>query len=325
MMNNNSKNITMLQAYDNFIEHGKTYWAPRTLTYYERNVLYFLRYLESECHHPAAEIRISDLPMDVLTKYVVWLRSKDKYSDHPLEQKMNVSGRIKSNTVNTYMRAVKSFFNYLFQNRYTDIRFIDGLKLPKSDDDQIIPLLCSEVARIDQSLDPEIPNDLRNLCIIHLMLDAGLRCSEVAKLTPGDLIFASGTIVINRSKGDKSRVVIMCPSLAAMLQEYITVFRPSGTLFSKSRENKPINDAVFKSLFLRLRRNTGIDRLHPHLLRHTFATSYIMGGGNLESLRILMGHYDYSVTRRYLHLAAQYQITGADIYQLDPVFFKRAY
>jgi len=61
------------------------------------------------------------------------------------------------------------------------------------------------------------------------------------------------------------------------------------------------------------------------LLSHTFVTSYIMGGGNLETLRILMGHSDYSVTRMYLHLAAQYQIMDTDIYRLDPVFFKKTY
>ncbi|WP_081820350.1 tyrosine-type recombinase/integrase [Robinsoniella sp. KNHs210] len=65
--------------------------------------------------------------------------------------------------------------------------------------------------------------------------------------------------------------------------------------------------------------------MHPHLLRHTFATSYIIGGGNLEMLRLLLGHYDYNVTRNYLHLAYQYMILNADIYKLDSVFFKTTY
>lgn len=59
-------------------------------------------------------------------------------------------------------------------------------------------------------------------------------------------------------------------------------------------------------MLIRIRRNTGLDRVYPHLLRHTFSTSYIMGGGSLESLRILLGHYDYSITRIYLHLANQF-------------------
>lgn len=316
--------MTISDAYESFIKHGSTHWAPRTKFYYERNVGYFLNYLKDRYPNQKS-VELAELPETILTEYVIWLRSKQRYAGHPLRDRMNVNGAIKCNTVNTYMRATKAFFNYVYQAHYTRVRFTEGLKLPRSDDDQIVPLLASEVVAIDDVFDRTVPNDLRNLCIIHLMLDAGLRSSEVIGLRPGDVIFGSHTLVINRSKGNKSRVVIMCPSLQAMLWEYFDFFHPSGTVFTKTTENKAINESVMRALFLRIIRNTGIDRLHPHLLRHTFATSYIMGGGNLETLRILMGHFDYSVTRKYLHLAAQNQILGADIYQLDPVFFKSVY
>lgn len=318
--------MTITAAYDKFIHTGSSHWAPRTKIYYERNICYFMDYIESVLHFSCKNMLLEQLPADILIQYAVWLRSKARYSGHPLKGYMNVGGTIKSNTVNTYMRAVKAFFNYLYKSGFVKIRYAEGLKLPRPDDDQIVPLMMSEVVAIDRSFDREVLNDLRNLCIIHLMLDAGLRSCEVIQLQTADLIFASSTIVINRSKGDKSRVVIMCPYLASLLRDYMNRIHPcSGILFRKSTENKPINEAVMKALFRRLRNNTGIERLHPHLLRHTFATSYIMGGGNLETLRILLGHFDYSVTRKYLHLAAQNQILGTDIYHLDPVFFKTGY
>ena len=317
--------ITLKYAYDRFLSDGSSHWAPRTKVYYERNVTYFLDYMQNVLHLPCDSSLIEQLPGDILVRYAVWLRSKSRYSGHPLQNYMNVGGTIKSNTVNTYMRAVKAFFNYLYKVRLVNVRYAENVKLPRPDDDQIVPLMMSEAVAIDRCLDRDVLGDLRNLCIIHLMLDAGLRSCEVIQLQARDVIFASSTIVINRSKGDKSRVVIMCPYLATLLQEYMDSAHPSGVLFTKLTENKPINESVMKSLFVRLRRNTGIDRLHPHLLRHTFATSYIMGGGNLETLRILLGHFDYSVTRKYLHLAAQNQILGTDIYRLDPVFFKTSY
>ncbi len=317
--------MTVKHAFDEFMKNGNTYWSSRTMNYYDQNIKYFFRYLESSFDQPVDQIQLEDLPQDVLVGYVVWLRNKNRYSDHPLNDSMKVQGTIKSNTVRTYLRAVKRFFNYLYDAGFLRCRYTEGLKVPKPDDDQIIPLLQSEVESIDQVFDPEVPNDLRNLCIIHLMLDAGLRSCEVIALKPGDIIFASSTIVINRSKGDKSRVVIMAPGLADLLRAYINMFKPSGSLFRKSRSRECIDESVLNSLFRRIRNNTGIDRVHPHLLRHTFATSYIMGGGNLETLRILMGHFDYSVTRNYLHLAAQYQILKAPIYRLDPVFFEKAY
>ena len=317
--------LTLQKGFELFLASGRMYWAPRTQAYYERNIGYFMQYAEKKYHSEADRILIRDLPEDILVQYVTWLRSKQRYDSHPMYKQMNVNGTIKSNTVNAYMRAAKAFFNFLYSRKYTSIRFTEGVKLPRGDSDQIIPLQASEVAAIDQVFDRSNPIDLRNLCIIHLMLDAGLRSCEVISLTPRDLIFSAGAIVINRSKGNKSRAVIMCPSLADMLREYVNMCHPTGALFCKANESKGINESVMRALFLRLVRLTGISRLHPHLLRHTFATSYIMGGGNLESLRILLGHYDYSVTRRYLHLASQYQILGTDIYKLDPVFFKKAY
>lgn len=317
--------MRLQECFEDFLRDGSTYWAPSSYQYYKRNVDYFFNYLANRYRRPSGSMELSELPETILAEYVVWLRSKEKYAGHPLRGAMNVNGTIKNNTVNTYMRAVKCFFNYLYRRKYTGIRYTEGLKLPRSDDDQIVPLLASEVYRIDRIFDEEKPGDLRALCIVHLMLDAGLRSCEVIALEPGDLVFDSNTIVINRSKGNKSRVVLMCPLLEKLLRQYVQVFHPKGTLFRKLEENKGINGSVVKALFQRIVRNTGIERLHPHLLRHTFATSYIMGGGNLETLRLLLGHFDYSVTRKYLHLAAQYQITGTDIYRLDPIFFKKGY
>ena len=117
-------------------------------------------------------------------------------------------------------------------------------------------------------------------------------------------------------------------SLQELLGEYAHVFRiasSDGPFFRKFRSRDSIDSNVIRALFIRIRRNTGLDRVYPHLLRHTFATSYMMGGGNLESLRILLGHYDYSVTRIYLHLANQFFVMDSDIYRLDPVLFRTSY
>ena len=245
--------MRLQECFEDFLRDGSTYWAPSSYQYYKRNVGYFFNYLANRYGRPSGSMELSELPETILAEYVVWLRSKEKYAGHPLRGAMNVNGTIKNNTVNTYMRAVKCFFNYLYQRKYTGIRYTEGLKLPRSDDDQIVPLL------------------------------------------------------------------------EKLLRQYVQVFHPKGTLFRKLEENKGINGSVVKALFQRIVRNTGIERLHPHLLRYTFATSYIMGGGNLETLRLLLGHFDYSVTRKYLHLAAQYQITGTDIYRLDPIFFQKGY
>ena len=170
---------------------------------------------------------------------------------------------------------------------------------------------------------------LRNWCIVHLMLDAGLRSSEVINLRFCDLMFDKNIIQIYKSKGSKTRLVILCPRLKVNLMKYCVIHRkytalsPMSYVFLQMRQQEAINSNVIKQLFARIKKKSGIDRLHPHLCRHTFATSYIKGGGNIEMLRLLLGHTDYKVTRVYLHLAQQSSLLHEDIYQLDPVFFNR--
>lgn len=64
-------------------------------------------------------------------------------------------------------------------------------------------------------------------------------------------------------------------------------------------------------------------RLKPHLLRHTFATSYILGGGDISSLRLILGHSDIKVTEKYLHISNTLYLSAGrnNIYKLDKVFF----
>jgi len=87
---------------------------------------------------------------------------------------------------------------------------------------------------------------------------------------------------------------------------------------------KPITADAIRNVFCRAEKRTGIERLHPHLLRHTFATSFIIGGGSLELLRIYMGHSDIATTQQYMHVVNAIQFSD-NIYQLDDIFFKRMY
>ena len=316
--------MTLRQAADWFLSRGRAHWSQQSSLYYDRTISYFVQFAETFSGRPADQTPLNSLPRDILVQYVLWLRSKDRYSGHPSRPYMQVEGTISTATLHSYTRAAKSFFNSLYAEGITDTRYTAGVKLPCMGADQVVPLLADEAAAVDAMFSREEPMDLRNLCIFHLMLDAGLRSLEVRQLMVKDLMFPSHSIIINRSKGMKSRAVIMCPRLQELLEHYIELVHPSSFLF-EAKGGGPITPSVLRSLFLKIRRKTGIERLHPHLLRHTFATSYIMGGGNLEMLRILLGHYDYTVTRQYLHFAVQYQILDFPIYRLDPVFFKRGY
>ena len=122
----------------------------------------------------------------------------------------------------------------------------------------------------------------------------------------------------------------MAKRLRQPLYRYLTFYRPRtlehDSLFcSLHNPEEPFTLDAIKSLFSRIRKETELPRLKPHLLRHTFATSFILGGGDLESLRLYLGHSSYDTTQNYLHLANTYERMGSDVYKLDGIFFRSYY
>ena len=314
-------NITIDDAYKDFIEDRKTYVSDKTLEFYTDNISKFVAF----CHDNYAAVYMAELPDSVLKDYVLYLRTKKKFEGHPFTPESDKA--IKNSSVRTYTRAVKSFLNFCKQEHY--IEDYKKVKMPRNDARQIIPLYAEEVEKIDQTFKINTMMGLRDFCSVHLMLDAGFRSQEVINLKIQDVLFDKDALLVVNSKGSVSRIVIMCPLLKLRLSRYIYLYRyesaPTDAVFIQIKTKEPINENVIKQFFARLKKKSCIDRLHPHLLRHTFATSYVMGGGNLEMLRILLGHSDYDVTKNYLHLANQYQILQASIYKLDPVFFQQHY
>ena len=148
----------------------------------------------------------------------------------------------------------------------------------------------------------------------------GLRRNEVISYSRNNLILEKSLVNV-LGKGKKYRIVPVPKQLLGCL----TAYHEQGHNFFEHQNGGRITEYTVNQLFRQLKSSTGVDRIYPHLLRHTFATSYMIGGGNLEYLRILMGHTDYNVTRNYLHLASQFQLMGADIYKLDEIFFRKGY
>ena len=198
--------------------------------------------------------------------------------------------------------------------------------MPKDDAAPELPLFENDVRHIDSLLDRETVQGLRIYCIFHLMLDCGLRRQEVVHLCLHHLNAPQNILTIEKSKGSKSRFVLIPDFLIAALQQYFDLKGiKSGPMFYTLRAFKPITYYTVKMFYQDLKVESGIDRLHGHLLRHTFAISFLIGGGNMEFLRVFMGHFDYASTKTYVELATQLKILGAPVYKLDPIFFKFGY
>lgn len=310
--------MLLCHAFNIFLMDRCSYCSGRTVQYYKENVNRFLFYLSESFGVNLEKLDCDVVNRQVVQEYQLWLRSLD----------------IKNTSINTYFRAVKAFLNFCIDEQFVDSDSLRKVKMLRSDKAPVIPLYQDEVIRIDSLFNLKTETGLRNYCIVHLMLDAGFRSSDVVNLRVSDIFFDKNCVQV-MGKGSKYRSVLLCPQLKKWLYRYLVEFRPF--VFSPGNEyyNQPvfvqigttdfINSNVIKQLFQRIKKKSGIDRLHPHLLRHTFATSYILGGGNMEFLRLMMGHSDYETTKIYLHLAQEAQMLGHDIYKLDAIFFKTVY
>lgn len=164
---------------------------------------------------------------------------------------------------------------------------------------------------------------LRDRAILELLYAGGLRVSEVAALTTGDLALDAGRVQV-RGKGDKERIVPLGRTAIEALETYLREGRPHLARISSSRRagatgpmlvrsSAPKQDAV--RLFLSLRGmpltrqwiwhlvKMADNSASPHMLRHSCATHMVEHGADLRSVQLLLGHADISTTQVYTHLA----------------------
>lgn len=303
--------MTILQTLNRFYHDRQAYCSEYTLNTYRGHMKFFIDYLEESYEKKIDQLTFDDIPEDaaLMTDFIIYLQQNHK---------------CKNTSIRSYCRPVKAYLKYCYEEDYC-IDFLKRVRMPKDDSKIQMPLFLEEVQRIDEVFGSKTcERDARNYCIFHLMLDCGLRSQEVRHLKVEEIDRNRKILTIVNSKGLKSRIVLIPENLLDEIYKYLNT-RQSGTVFRDLKTGEELSPNVIKQLFQDLKNKSGVDKLHAHLCRHTFATSYLVGGGNLEFLRALMGHYDYNVTRNYTQMAAQIKMLGLEIYQLDPIFFTRGY
>lgn len=317
-------NLTFQTAVDLFLnEKEATVPSMKTMSYYENSLRYFGDFIKQEFARPLNEIQVAEVGLNEYQSYVKYLKHRDKLVNHPFKPKSD--GPITFRSIRTYTSAIKIFYRFLFENEYIAIDVAKRIKLIKSEEKVIVALFRDEVASIDALYNEKCMLGLRNLIIVHLMLDMGFRTGDVVGLDIDDIYFEKRFIYLKNGKGSKDRVVPLPANLKKWLFKYIHFFRKdidSGIVL-QTDEGKDITYDVIKMLNQRIKKKTGIIRLKPHLLRHSFATCYTAAGGNIELLRVYLGHADIKITQHYVQSANTYRMLAeGNMYQLDKIFFR---
>jgi integrase/recombinase XerD len=167
----------------------------------------------------------------------------------------------------------------------------------------------SEAERLLEAASGSDPRGLRDRAIAELLYGAGLRVSEAVGLHRGS-VDLEGRFVRCNGKGGKERVVPIGRPAADTLRRYLAHARPHldrrhrPELFLNA-QGGPLTRAGVFLILRRLAATAGLEpeRVHPHLLRHSFATHLLEGGADLRSVQELLGHADLATTELYTHVS----------------------
>ncbi|WZL73091.1 tyrosine-type recombinase/integrase [Clostridiaceae bacterium 35-E11] len=278
--------------------------TEKTLKNYRQFLGYFVDYI-------GANKRVDELILGDLKGYHLYLMKKPKYEGHPF--KVNSDKGISKVSIQTYLRTLRVFIYYLFEEGYTTENLGHKFKLPKAPKKTVDILSDEEIDKLLNAITENSEFQVRNKCMIVLMLDSGLRRNEVLDLEY-DKVHISQNIIKVFGKGQKERLVPIGLYTKKLLLKYIQMYRPISEYPTKKlfldQNKRPMTENAIKMIFTRLRKKTNIDRLHPHMLRHTFATRYLIHGGDIFSLQQILGHTSLEMVRRYSHVASSYLISN---------------
>lgn len=218
-----------------------------------------------------------------------------------------VNGGMAAKSVNRKVTSLKSFFKFLLREEVVEVNPVDGVptpKLPKK-----LPVFVRE-SEMDLLLD-KIPfsNDyegVRDKLILELFYGAGMRLSELVNLIDRDFDLTKGLIRVT-GKYNKVRLIPMYHSLVIKVKSYLE-FRKGffegldgDSFFLTAKGVKVYHKLVYRVVNKYLSLVTTLHKKSPHVLRHSFATSLLNAGADLNAIKELLGHANLNATEVYTH------------------------
>jgi integrase/recombinase XerD len=258
--------------------------SPRTVDAYRRD----LASLAGSCRGNVGEATVEELER--------WLAS------------MRADG-LASSTLARRVSAVRAYFKHLNLIGVRADNPAAAIKLPRRS--RTLPRVLSpaETERLIDAATGSAPRTLRDRALVELLYGAGLRVSEAVGLEKG-AVDLEGRVVRVLGKGGKERLVPLGRPAAEATRRYLALGRPHldrryrPDLFLNARGG-PLTRAGAFLVLRRLAEKAGLEpeRVHPHLLRHSFATHLLEGGADLRSVQEMLGHADLGTTERYTHVS----------------------
>ena len=262
--------------------------SARTVEAYRRDLSEFARYLES--------VQVQDWPAieaGVVRSFVAW------------RHRHEVGGR----SIQRGLSALRTFFDFCMRESVMPRNPARLVSAPKASK-RLPKVLDTDRVSALVGFDGEDPLSLRDRAMLELTYSSGLRLSELCSLDVADVDLEDGLVKV-LGKGRKDRVVPVGrharEAIRAWLPARAALAGPGEPALFVSRRGQRISARSVQSRFARraFERGTGV-HVHPHMLRHSFATHLLESSGDLRAVQELLGHADIGTTQVYTHLDFQH-------------------
>ena len=223
----------------------------------------------------------------------------------------SMNGRVKKITVLSYYLALSSFFNYLTEQEIIPKKPMDKVKKPRVGKRIIRAFTPKEIHLLLSAFDKNTFLGFRNYTIMSVFFSTGIRKAELMQLTCLDILFEIDMINVI-GKGDKQRHIPLSPVLRKILLKYIK--KRKEYIDESSHANcrylfinkscRPMTESTVNIIFANLKKEFQMQgaRISAHTWRHTFAKTFLLYGGDMITLQMILGHSDVSTTKQYINL-----------------------
>jgi integrase/recombinase XerC len=268
--------------------------SEHTVNSYQRDIKHLIHYCTDKSLHQWTDLTQSDIRTHIASRHRQGISSKS------LQRELS---------------AIRSFYNFLLKKCFADSNPAQHIKAPKQarklpktlDVDQINGLM---EAGANSAL------EIRDLAMFELFYSSGLRLSELAALNLGDIDLPDKSLIVRTGKGGKSRILPIGSKAVIAINNWLQQRLKStsvseSALFVSTRGTRLCQRSIELRLEQWCKKKGIAEHIHPHMLRHSFASHLLESSQDLRAVQELLGHSNISTTQIYTHLDFQHL---ADVY-----------
>jgi integrase/recombinase XerC len=278
----------LIERFLNYLQYEKRY-SPHTLKAYQADLLQFFEYANAE---PISAIKSDTIDHQMIRSWMV----------HLLEQETT------ARSVNRKITSLRTFFKFLLRESIIDYNPVSRIESPKIS--RHLPVFVQD-EKMNILLDSEDIFDAgfegqRDKLVIELLFGTGIRLAELIGLKETDINVFEQTIKV-LGKRSKERIVPLNRELMHLISNYLLLKKNekidniSSSLFVTTKGVAAYPKLIYRIVQKYLNYISTHDKKSPHVLRHSFATSLLNHGADLNAIKELLGHANLSATQVYTH------------------------